>query len=74
MAREAVTAALWDEMGDAERAKLVAQQIWKPDVLAGWRTERQVAEETLRKNRQKKRARRKGAAPIDDGDDDDDNY
>jgi hypothetical protein len=74
MARDAVSAALWDEMGDVERTKLVAQQIWKPEVLFGWRAERQAVEESLKKSRQKKRARRKGAAAKDDGEDDDDNY
>jgi hypothetical protein len=45
MSREAVGLATWEELGAQEQDRLVAQCIWKPEVLQVWAADREADEQ-----------------------------
>jgi hypothetical protein len=45
MSREAVGLATWEELGAQEQDRLVAQCIWKPEVLQAWAADREAEEQ-----------------------------
>jgi hypothetical protein len=71
MARDAVGSALWEELADSEREKLLAAQIWKKEVLENWQAERDAAAQKAAKGKLKKKGRRRAAAAMEDEDEDD---